>query len=237
MSASSSSSAAPSASASLSPGQSPPLFTVTATDQGGVIVIVTAFCLALAIIATLVRAYVRFKITGQRLAWDDGVIGAAVVRSLLRRHELCVQLTYRQRYSISSRLSWSSTKSTTVSERQSIKLMMKTYLTYNRYQVQWNLLRGLSNVHAQFLYADGFFYILAIWVSKISTTFLYLRLSRKRDHRWMNFAVIFVLALTCFVSILVTALRCDLSRPWAYFNAEGTFCSDLVRVALLKLAG
>ena len=79
-------SAVPSASASASASalppmfsQAPPLFEVTPTNQSGVIVIITGFCLAVGLVATLVRVYVRSKVTGQRLAWDDGVIGTAMV--------------------------------------------------------------------------------------------------------------------------------------------------------------
>jgi len=87
-----------------------------------------------------------------------------------------------------------------------------------------------NNSVPQFVYADGFFYILSIWVSKISTTFLYMRLSRQRSHRLMNFGIMGVLALTCFISILITGLRCDISRPWEYFNLARTTCSDPVSV-------
>ena len=64
---------------SLLPGQSPPLFSVTPTDKSGVILIVTALGLALAIVSTSIRAYVRFGMSGRRIAWDDGVIGVALV--------------------------------------------------------------------------------------------------------------------------------------------------------------
>ena len=56
---------------SLLPGQSPPFFIVTPTDQAGVIVNVTAFCLILAAISIGIRAYVRFAIIQQNASWDD----------------------------------------------------------------------------------------------------------------------------------------------------------------------
>ena len=64
---------------SLLPGQNPPLFTVTPTDQAGVIVNVTAFCLVIAVVSILIRSYVRYEINRQQIAWDDGVIVAALV--------------------------------------------------------------------------------------------------------------------------------------------------------------
>lgn len=138
MPAASSSSAAPSASASLSPGQSPPLFTVTPTDQSGVIVIVTAFCLALAIIATLVRAYVRFKITGQRLASDDAVIGSSVVCPQFKDRHVFQSLTCISSYSILSKPYWCSTKFMAALERQLVMLKMTNSAIYKGYLLRVN---------------------------------------------------------------------------------------------------
>jgi hypothetical protein len=64
---------------SLLPGQSPPYFVVTPTDQAGVIVNVAGFCLVLAAISIGIRAYVRFVLVQQRLAWDDSTVLLALV--------------------------------------------------------------------------------------------------------------------------------------------------------------
>jgi predicted permease len=69
---------------SLLPGQSPPFFTVTPTDQAGVIVNVAAICLVLVLASILIRAYVRFEINRQAWSWDDGVIVAALVGNTIR---------------------------------------------------------------------------------------------------------------------------------------------------------
>ena len=77
--ASSSAVASASASASLLPGQNPPLYVVTPFDQAGVIVNVAAICLVVAVVSLGIRAYVRFGINSQRFAWDDGVTLIALV--------------------------------------------------------------------------------------------------------------------------------------------------------------
>lgn len=75
---------------SLLPGQHPPLFVVSATDKAGIVVNVVAICLVLAVVSLLIRAYVRFGINRQRIAWDDGVITTAVVCLRLRETlEMC----------------------------------------------------------------------------------------------------------------------------------------------------
>lgn len=51
----------------------------------------------------------------------------------------------------------------------------------------------------------------------------------------MNFSIMGLLGLTSFISIMITALRCDLSRPWHYFNENGTTCTDLVCLFRLKV--
>jgi hypothetical protein len=69
---------------SLLPGQSPPFFVVTPTDQAGVIVNAAAICLVFALLSILIRAYVRFEINRQAWSWDDGVVVAALVRDVIR---------------------------------------------------------------------------------------------------------------------------------------------------------
>ncbi|KAK5164588.1 uncharacterized protein LTR77_009794 [Saxophila tyrrhenica] len=69
---------------SLLPGQSPPFFTVTPTDQAGVIVNVAAICLILAAISMGIRAYVRFVIVQQRIAWDDSAVLLALLLFLIQ---------------------------------------------------------------------------------------------------------------------------------------------------------
>jgi len=211
--------------------QTPPLFTVTPTNQSGVIVIITGFCLAVGLIATLVRVYVRFKITGQRLAWDDGVIGTALVgcftpaRNSWHVANWSVKLAYIvQAIMVFYQVHNGFGDTIGRLDRPEIDKIQKV-----PYRPLESPSQGIpSNSVPQFMYADGFFYILAIWVSKISTTFLYMRLSRQRSHRLMNFSIMGVLALTCAISILIIALRCDISRPWEYFNLAGTTCSDPV---------
>lgn len=51
----------------------------------------------------------------------------------------------------------------------------------------------------------------------------------------MNFAIFGVLGLTCFISVMIVALRCDLANPWHYFNVNGTTCTALVRLMCVRL--
>ena len=64
---------------SLLPGQRPPLYTVTSTDQAGVIVNVAAFCVVVAAVFVLVRGYVRFGIHVSQPGWSDGLVVMALV--------------------------------------------------------------------------------------------------------------------------------------------------------------
>ena len=67
------------ASSGLQPGQSLPLLTITDTDKGGVIVIVTALGIAISLVSLFIRAYVRYEFSPQRFGWDDFVVGIAFV--------------------------------------------------------------------------------------------------------------------------------------------------------------
>lgn len=61
------------------PGVAPPLFSVSDTNKGGLIVIITALTLCFVLVAFLIRMYVRMAISGFRL--DDCVLTAATVLS------------------------------------------------------------------------------------------------------------------------------------------------------------
>jgi len=63
----------------LYPGQSAPLAAVTATDQGGVVVIGTALALVFALVSILIRLYVRFQFQRSVVSRDDVASAASLV--------------------------------------------------------------------------------------------------------------------------------------------------------------
>lgn len=71
-------------SAAVPPGQSPPLYTITDTDQVGTVVIVTAVCIITALVSILVRAYVLLQTGSFRLRWDDSAIALALLLSIIQ---------------------------------------------------------------------------------------------------------------------------------------------------------
>jgi hypothetical protein len=62
----------------LAPGQSPPLTVISPTNQGGVILIITALGMVFALVSILIRLYIRLQI---RHAYerDDTAIAVAMV--------------------------------------------------------------------------------------------------------------------------------------------------------------
>ncbi|KAK3687849.1 hypothetical protein B0T22DRAFT_140161 [Podospora appendiculata] len=66
------------ASPGLYPGQSPPFAVITATDQGGIILIATALALVFSVISMLIRLFIRFEFRHD-FARDDIAAGVALV--------------------------------------------------------------------------------------------------------------------------------------------------------------
>ena len=64
----------------LYPGQSAPLATLTATDQGGVVAIGAALALVFALVSMLIRFYVRTQFQRSVGSLDDAASAAATVR-------------------------------------------------------------------------------------------------------------------------------------------------------------
>lgn len=63
----------------IPPGQAPPLYIITPTDQSGTIVIVTAISLCVAVVSILVRVYVLLQSGTFRLRPDDWAISVALL--------------------------------------------------------------------------------------------------------------------------------------------------------------
>lgn len=62
----------------LAPGQSPPLTVISPTNQGGVVLIITALGMVFALVSILIRLYIRLQI---RHAYerDDTAVAIAMV--------------------------------------------------------------------------------------------------------------------------------------------------------------
>lgn len=62
----------------LAPGQSPPLTVISPTNQGGVVLIITALGMVFALVSILIRLYIRLQI---RHAYerDDAAVAVAMV--------------------------------------------------------------------------------------------------------------------------------------------------------------
>ncbi|RMZ86824.1 hypothetical protein DV736_g5951, partial [Chaetothyriales sp. CBS 134916] len=74
-------------------------------------------------------------------------------------------------------------------------------------------------------FADQIFYILAVWISKISVALFFLRLSPLRSNRRIALQVIAVVALSAIAGIFILSIVCDFSRAWQYFTLEGVTCT------------
>jgi hypothetical protein len=69
-----------------------------------------------------------------------------------------------------------------------------------------------------------------VWLSKASAAFLFLRLSPKSRHVLASKIDAAIAAVTAVVSVLIVALRCNLSHPWININSHQANCAGLVSV-------
>lgn len=70
--------------ATVPPGQSPPFFTISPTDQAGMIVIVTAVCLITAAISVLARAFALTRLGTFRLHCEDWAVALALLLAIVQ---------------------------------------------------------------------------------------------------------------------------------------------------------
>lgn len=62
----------------VAPGQSPPLTVISPTDQGGVVLIITALGMVFALVSILIRLYIRLQIRHE-YEHDDTAVAIAMV--------------------------------------------------------------------------------------------------------------------------------------------------------------
>lgn len=81
-------------------------------------------------------------------------------------------------------------------------------------------------------YADQIFYILSVWVSKLSATLFFYRLSPRLNDRKMSKAAMALVGVTGVAAILSLCFVCDITQPWQYFTSEGVTCTAPVSLLL-----
>ncbi|KFY95000.1 hypothetical protein V498_03592 [Pseudogymnoascus sp. VKM F-4517 (FW-2822)] len=76
----------------VAPGQSPPLTVISPTDQGGVVLIITALGMVFALVSILIRLYIRLQIrhTYER---DDTAVAIAMVFSIVQSSVVFVEVS------------------------------------------------------------------------------------------------------------------------------------------------
>ncbi|KAK0620408.1 hypothetical protein B0T14DRAFT_567155 [Immersiella caudata] len=74
-------------------------------------------------------------------------------------------------------------------------------------------------------YASDIFYLLSIWLTKLSIVYLFIRLSPDRNHKRAARACLALTTVFSFVSVVVTCVRCNYSRPWLFINQQ---CPDML---------
>lgn len=82
-------------------------------------------------------------------------------------------------------------------------------------------------------YADQIFYLLSIWVSKLSATLFFYRLSPRPKDRMLSKAAIVLVGIGAITAVLSLCFVCDITRPWQYFASVGVICVAPVSPPLL----
>ena len=87
--------------------------------------------------------------------------------------------------------------------------------------------RCVNTLIKQLSYASDFFFLFTNWAAKCSMALLFVRLTPRKDHKRVAQGILLAITVWLVVSILITALRCDLARPWIFINpkCDGAVCS------------
>ncbi|KAK4981850.1 hypothetical protein LTR66_009663 [Elasticomyces elasticus] len=72
------------------------------------------------------------------------------------------------------------------------------------------------------VYAADLFYLIVVYLSKISVVFLFMRLSQIESHTRVAWAVLASCAALCAISVFLAALHCDLQHPWIQYTVKCT---------------
>lgn len=74
-------------------------------------------------------------------------------------------------------------------------------------------------------YASDLLYILAIYFSKVSAVYLFLRLTPNKRHIRFCYGILGTSSIWVVASLFAAALRCQLSQPWV----NDKHCVNIVR--------
>lgn len=206
-----------------------PLAAMSPTDHGNLIIITNAFGLIVVLIFLIMRVSVRMFIS-RSYDKDDYLQFAATVRLLI--------LTTRTEY----------LKRTADLVLGFLYHLFCPHLR-NGLERLWHgagLYRTVqSNTHAkgaalivsflslasrlmsslQISYVSDFLYLITLWCSKCSMSFVFMRLSPDKRQTQVAKGILVAATIWLVVSIFMIALRCDLSHPWIFVNVT---CTNVV---------
>ena len=73
----------------------------------------------------------------------------------------------------------------------------------------------------QLNYAANIFFVLTLYASKVCLVLLFRRISSGIVHKKISLVALGITLTLGFASVLLSALRCDLSEPWIQFGEVG----------------
>jgi hypothetical protein len=205
---------------------------VTSDDNGAVLQIVSYFLIVVAILATLLRLFLRVNIA-QAAGFDDGLACLAMVCDLPLRMNSCVDSvvdTPSQLFAVGEVIATSSGVEKGLGTKVDL-LSDGRILDVKKARTTCESLVGaspLTGPNSQDVYVALILYILAIAASKGSALFFIQRLVASKLHRLALRALGVILAVWTVASVLTTSLRCGLPHPWERPEGE---CLAMVRVS------
>jgi hypothetical protein len=189
---------------------SAPLGVISSTDQSGLILILTALSLCFVLVSFAIRLYIRVP---QKLwKWDDNVLTAATVLltcPLQDRQSIADSLA---RYSPSYRPPLYSTKSSWALESAACSMRTRMAATKSRrygISAYWEVSRPLLTA-TQYHFANDFMYLVVLFLSKLAVCFLFLRLTRRKEH----ITAIYSITGLCCVWFLLSILLVSIGSSW-----------------------
>ncbi|KAK4943226.1 hypothetical protein LTR66_014627, partial [Elasticomyces elasticus] len=177
----------------LPPGYSAPLALVDGDNHGAWVIITNAFGLILVLICLLIRLYIR-RVASPPFAKDDTVLSAATALAVVQAALVFAQVHAGLGKSMAL-----------IDAAQLVKIQKLTQATKQK-----------------LVYAADIFYLIVVYLSKISVVFLFMRLSPNESHTRVAWAVLASCAALCTISVFLVALHCDLRFPWIQFAVKCT---------------
>ncbi|PMD36735.1 hypothetical protein L207DRAFT_532336 [Hyaloscypha variabilis F] len=186
-SAAASAAASTAASTALPSGITAPLESISSTDVGGLVAILSAFALSLVLVSFPIRVYVRSKFSAYKS--DDYAFVLATVFAILQASGVFYELGHGLGKSIDL-----------VDPQNLIKIQRAAY-------------------------GSDILYIVTLFFTKLSTAFLFLRLTPGRGHSIAIWSTISMTVAWALISIFLVAIRCHAATPW--LDTTSAVCSNL----------